>query len=538
MSNIAVIYARYSSDNQREESIEGQVRECTAFAELKGYSVLKVYADRAISGTRADNRPEFQQMISDSAKGEFDSIIVWKIDRFSRDKYDSVIYKAKLNKNGVNVISATEPIDDTPEGKLMESIFEGFSEYYVKDLELKISRGMTENVIKGKFNGGNITFGYMLDSERHFEKDPATAPIVEDIFKRYANGETIRSIVNDLNSRGIRNRGRKLTYHFMNCLLKNRRYLGEYSFRGTINKNAFPPIVTEALFEKCQLRMVANKHKAASFKTVNEKFLLTGKLYCGHCGERMSGVSGKGKYHNIYRYYQCMNSKKKICNKKPVPKNYIENIVLKATISIFDDKQLMERICQSCFDLQSKESTVLPALKKRHKENQKELENIMKAIKAGLITKTTKSTLEQLEKEQEQPELEIALENMNHTVISKDKIKTWIIRFAKTDITKTDQKQKLIDIFVNSIYVYDDKLVILLNYKDGGECITLTELNNSIKKENTHKNECSSSFEFGGAEGNRTPVRKPVLTTFSECSLSFKIPAQRRRQTGCADWYP
>ena len=157
----------------------------------------------------------------------------------------------------------------------------------------------------------------------------------------------------------------------------------------------------------------------------------------------------------------------------------------------------MERICQSCFDLQSKESTVLPALKKRHKENQKELENIMKAIKAGLITKTTKSTLEQLEKEQEQLELEIALENMNHTVISKDKIKTWIIRFAKTDITKTDQKQKLIDIFVNSIYVYDDKHVILLNYKDGGECITLTELNNSIKKENTHKNECSSSFEFG-----------------------------------------
>ena len=125
----AVIYARYSSDNQREESIEGQLRECMAFAERKGYRVIRSYADRAISGKRADNRPEFQQMIADSSKGEFEAVIVWKIDRFSRDKYDSVCYKSKLNKNVVSVISATEPIDNSPEGKLMESIFEGFSEY-------------------------------------------------------------------------------------------------------------------------------------------------------------------------------------------------------------------------------------------------------------------------------------------------------------------------------------------------------------------------------------------------------------------------
>lgn len=149
----AVIYARYSSDNQREESIEGQIRECLAFAERKNYTVVKNYADRAISGKRADNRPEFQQMISDSAK-----------------------YKYLLNKNGVSVVSATEPIDDTPEGKLMESIFEGFSEYYIKDLAQKTSRGMTENTLKGKFNGGRVTFGYMIDDGKNFKKDPVTAP--------------------------------------------------------------------------------------------------------------------------------------------------------------------------------------------------------------------------------------------------------------------------------------------------------------------------------------------------------------------------
>lgn len=164
----AVIYARYSSDNQREESIEGQVRECQSFAERKGYTVIRTFIDRALSGTRADNRPQFQQMISDSTLREFQYVIVWKIDRFSRDKFDSVKYKYALKSSGVSVISATEPIDGSPEGQMMESVFEGISVYYIKDLAQKTSRGMTENAIKDKFNGGTLTFGYMIDENHHF----------------------------------------------------------------------------------------------------------------------------------------------------------------------------------------------------------------------------------------------------------------------------------------------------------------------------------------------------------------------------------
>ena len=158
----AVIYARYSDANQREESIEGQLRECGDFAKRKCYTVIKSYVDRAISGKKADNRPEFMQMITDSKQGLYDTVIVWKIDRFSRDKYDSVFYKNTLKKNGVSVLSAIEPIDDSPEGQLMESIFEGFSVYYLKDLSMKTSRGMTENVLKGRYNGGGVTYGISL----------------------------------------------------------------------------------------------------------------------------------------------------------------------------------------------------------------------------------------------------------------------------------------------------------------------------------------------------------------------------------------
>ena len=263
----AVIYARYSSDNQREESIEGQIRECKEFARRKGYTVVKIYADRAISGKKADNRPEFMQMIADSKQKLFDTVIVWKIDRFSRDKYDSVYYKHELKKNNVSVISATEPIDDSPEGQLMESIFEGFSVYYIKDLSMKVSRGMTDNVLKGKSIGGVRTYGYMIDENKNFQPEPKESLIVADIFMRYASGESTKSIVASLHEQGLKNHhGKPFAYNFITNMLKNRRYLGEYRFRDTVVENAFIPLIDKKIFDKCQKRLAENKLKPASFQ--------------------------------------------------------------------------------------------------------------------------------------------------------------------------------------------------------------------------------------------------------------------------------
>ena len=142
-----VIYARYSSDNQREESIEGQIRENTAFAEKNGIVIVGHYIDRAVSA-KTDNRPEFQRMICDSAKKTFDVVIVWKLDRFSRNRYDSAKYKAALKKNNVRVVSATEAISEGAEGIILESVLEGMAEYYSADLAEKVTRGLTENAWK------------------------------------------------------------------------------------------------------------------------------------------------------------------------------------------------------------------------------------------------------------------------------------------------------------------------------------------------------------------------------------------------------
>lgn len=512
----AVIYARYSSDNQREESIEGQVRECQSFAERKGYTVIRTFIDRALSGTRADNRPQFQQMISDSTLREFQYVIVWKIDRFSRDKFDSVKYKYALKSSGVSVISATEPIDGSPEGQMMESVFEGISVYYIKDLAQKTSRGMTENAIKDKFNGGTLTFGYMIDENHHFQLDPANAPIVLDVFTRFSEGETIRSIIDDISSK-MSNNGRKFTYHFLNWMLNNRRYLGEYKFQDTVNNEAIPPIISQELFDKCQHRLNVNKHKAGSFKKNKEKYLLTGKIFCGICGATISGISGTGKCKSIYRYYKCMNVKKHKCNKKPVQKELIENIVLNAALDIFKDKALIRKISKACFDLQSKESPMLPALKRRLRENQKEIKNLMNAIKAGIVLKTTKSELEKLEAEQEQLEINIAMEKLVKPVIPQEKIQAWLMNFAAADLSDQSQKQRIIDIFVNSVYVYDDRVVIFFNYKDGERCIEFSVVSDSEnpegaissneKKTNTHENECSPLIKSGDPYGNRKSFR-------------------------------
>lgn len=500
----AVIYARFSSANQNETSITAQIRECKAFAERKGYTVIKTYADRAISGKRADNRPEFQQMISDSANGSFDYIIVWKLDRFSRNKYDSVIYKAKLGKNDVSVISATEPIDDSPEGVLMEAIFEGFSEYYVKELSVKTVRGMSENLIQNKSNGGSPTWGYIIDENKHFTIDPINAPIVKEIFENYSEGKTIREILDMLNAKNVTNNGKKHTYHSINHMLKNTRYIGEYKFQDMINTEAIPPIIDKELFDRCQQRINANKHKPASFRKVDEKFLLTGKVFCGCCGASMSGVSATGR-SNTYRYYQCVKSKKKLCAKKKISKDLLEKAVLMLTMEVLGNRTLVKRICNACFSLQNTNNSNLPLLQKKLKQNEKEIENIMTAVKAGIITRSTKSELERLEDEKEAIEIEIAKEQIIRSEIPREHIEEWILSFAKTNLNSQEQKQRLIDIFVNSVHVFDDKIVIFFNYKNGEKCISIDDVKELInnKKTNTLK-KCSSFVVCGVGDGNRT----------------------------------
>ncbi len=198
----AVIYARYSSDNQTEQSIEGQLRVCQQYAKTNDIIILDTYIDRAMTGTN-DARPDFQKMLKDSGKKQWDYVIVYKLDRFSRDKYEATIHKHTLRENGVKLLSAMENIPDTPEGIILESLLEGMNQYYSAELSQKVLRGLQESYIKGHTTGGRRTYGYDIVDKKavinEFESN-----IVREIFTKFANGQTGKSIAESLISRGIR----------------------------------------------------------------------------------------------------------------------------------------------------------------------------------------------------------------------------------------------------------------------------------------------------------------------------------------------
>ena len=197
----AVIYTRYSSHNQRDCSIEQQVADCEIFARQNNLRVVKVYADRHLSGT-TDNRPQFQQMLKDAAHGHWAYVICWKIDRFARNRYDSATYKFRLKKAGVRVLYAKESIPDGPEGILLESVLEGSAEYYSAALAQNIRRGMKYNAEQCKVNSGSIPFGYRKGPDGRFAIHEANAEVVREIFRKAAAGMSFVDIANDLNSQG------------------------------------------------------------------------------------------------------------------------------------------------------------------------------------------------------------------------------------------------------------------------------------------------------------------------------------------------
>ena len=473
----AVIYARYSSSSQREESIEGQVKECAAYAERNGYTIIKTYADRAISGT-TDNRPQFQKMIEDSKRKPFDFIIVWKLDRFARNRYDSAKYKAQLKKLGIKVISATEAISSGADGILLESLLEGMAEWYSEDLKEKVVRGLSINAEKCKWNGGTLPLGYIVDDEQHLQPNPETAPFVLETFQMYDQGRTVTEIRDYLNSKGVTNtKGKPINYGTIQRMLSNRRYIGEYSFREIVVPNGIPSLVPQDLFDRVQERLAKNS-KAPARAKADEPYLLTTKLFCGHCGTAMNGESGKSRNGTVHRYYKCHAVKKRLndCKKKSVKKEWIEDLVVKETMAMLMDDAAIEAIVSMLMRLQDEESSDLPIYEKQLRETETAIDNIVTAVMNGMASKALQTKLTQLEATKEELLVWIEEEKLEKPKISAEFMTYWLHRFRKLDVTKESQRQMLIDTFVNAVFVHDDKLLLTFNFKDGTRTITLNDV--------------------------------------------------------------
>lgn len=459
----AVIYARYSSHSQTEQSIEGQLQTCYEYAKNNDYSIIGEYIDRAQSGT-TDSRVEFQRMIADSDKHAFEVVLVYQLDRFARNRYDSAINKSKLKKNGIRVISARENISDDASGILVEGVLESMAEYYSAELSQKIRRGMDINAEKCLSNGSNPGLGYTVDEERHFHIDPETAPFVREIFEAYAGGKTVADIIKDMNARQIRTSlGKEFNKNSLHRLLRNKRYIGYYIYKDTETPDGMPRIIDDELFERVQA--ILDKNKAAPARSRGkEEYLLTTKLFCGYCREMMIGYGGTSKTGKKYHYYTCKGAKKGKCKKKVVNKQQIEDRVIAECMKLLTD-DCIERIakavaaaCEADNDMSS-----VKRINTAIRDMDNAIENLWKALENGQSADRITARIEQREAEKKVLQEQLAIEANKSIMLTVPQVAAFLNNMKKAGMNDIGKRRGLINIFVRAIYLTDDHFTLVLN---------------------------------------------------------------------------
>ncbi|WP_088186817.1 recombinase family protein [Desulfosporosinus sp. FKA] len=489
----AAAYVRFSSDNQRDESIDAQIRAIKDYCKHNGYDVIKIYADRAKSAT-TDKRPQFQQMIQDSSLGVFDVVIVHKLDRFSRDKYDSTTYKRKLKKNGIRLVSVTENLDGSPESVILESLLEGMAEYYSKNLAREVMKGLKETAYQCKHTGGTPPLGYDIDpTTKKYVINEAEAKAVREIYSLYLNGYGYRRMITVLNEKGYKTKkGKPFGKNSIHELLRNEKYAGTYVFNRSASKDAFnnrnnhqnkdndsiirieggvPAIISKEDFQTVQTKMANNK-KRPGFYRAKEIYLLSGLIFCGECGHAMQGNHRReSKTRPKYISYRCGNrDRTKQCDNKEIRREYIEMYVLDQLEKRLFNEKAIPHLVQMLNDYQSKYSSKINKeasdMETRLAEVKKQISNIVTAIEKGFYQESFKTRMSELEDEKQSIEIFIQQLNAKNstTQITEDNLRQ-ILSVFKQFVTEKNipECKKFIDNYVNKVLVYKDHIEVVFS---------------------------------------------------------------------------
>ena len=468
----AVIYARYSSHSQTEQSIEGQLHDGYAYAEKCGYRVIGEYIDRALTGTK-DDRPDFQRMIRDAEKRQFQVVIVWKLDRFARNRYDSAMYKRVLKKHGVRVVSVMENITDSPEGIILEGMLEALAEYYSANLSENIRRGQQESIKKGWFPGGAPPMGYKTENHR-LVPDERFAPVLLEVYTRYANGESLSAIADDLNSRGYRTRhGHLFSVGTFDRVIPNPAYIGQYTYNGVTVPDLCPRIVPDDIYQKALARRERNRRAPAAGRS-HVEYLLSGKMFCGLCGAPMIGDCGTGKSGERHIYYSCTAHKHKAsnCLKKSEKADFIEWYVCEQTVDYILRPDRLSLISRSVVDLYNSDID---------DSRLRDLERTVQRLKdesSALLDKLTfapkeiavqiMEKMQRLDAQRVDAETDLSKLRMQQKIpLTEKEVSSWLSTFSRGDLMDISFRRQVIDTFINSVYLYDDKIVIFYNIKSG-----------------------------------------------------------------------
>ena len=476
---VAVIYARYSDSKQTEQSIEGQLKVCYKYCEANGYTVLQEYIDRAKTG-KTDNRTQFRKMLADSKKKQFETVVVYAIDRFGRNVLQSLLNEKSLQDNGVTVCSATEDFQNTPAGRMQRNIHMSFAQYYSEELAQKVTRGMEINAEKGRSNGGTTPLGYRIENKRYV-LDEERAPIVWEIFTKYGNGWSIKQICDSLNERHLTSaQGTAFNKNSLHTMLKNRKYLGIYIYNGHEIPGGMPQIIDKDLFDKVQEKMIANK-KAPARARAKAEYILSGKLFCGYCKEKMVGHSSNqiSKKGIIFNYYKCKNAgKNKSCKKKMAHKDYIEDIVINECRKLLTPQNI-RRIAKEVvkialsMDDRSEIKRLEGLIQKAQEEKANQMASL-RACKDDMIREMIFEDLGKIGADIKELEKQLEVEKARHYVMTEKQVISHLTKLSKGDINDITYRKSLIRLFVNKIFLYDDKFTITFN--TGDEEVSITDV--------------------------------------------------------------
>ena len=468
--NRAVIYARYSSHAQREESIEDQLRVCREYAASLGMTVVREYHDSAITG-RTDERPAFQRMVRDSENHRWDAVICYKLDRFARNRYDSAVYKARLRKHGVRVLYAKEAIPDGPEGIILESVLEGYAEYYSENLGQNIKRGMEGNALKCHHNGVRV-FGYSADPDTgRYVIDPDAAATVRRIYALALEGVPQKKIADRLNAEGERRPGRRpWTLGAVGKMLDSEKYAGVYSFGDVRVEGGMPAIIDRETWDAVHAMRTRHRHRPPVGDDAG--YLLTGRLLCGVCGRSMVGVSGNGN-GGRYSYYRCQGHASG-CPVRPVRRDAIEGAVTDAAVSVLASDERIGAIADACMRYQSDATaadSALKALEARADRNTAAIANVVAAVEAGMLSDELVTRMKELQREKAAIAEAIDAERARVTPpVPREAVVSWLRSFAAGDVDDEAFRRRVLEAFVGDVWLYEDgRVLVTWNYSgDGG----------------------------------------------------------------------
>ena len=504
-------YARYSSENQRDESIDAQICAIQEYANRNDIQIVATYIDRAKSATTAD-RPSFQEMIKMSETGLFDAIIVHKLDRFARSKYDSAVYKQKLKVNNVRLLSVTENLDGTPESIILESVLEAMAEYYSKNLAREIMKGTMENAKKAVHCGGIPPLGYdIIDKKLVINENEAKA--VQIIFEMYADGKGYTDIINVLNNNNFRTkRGNKFGKNSLFEILRNEKYKGTFVYnkssgktvKGTYNRHSYkdskdvikvengcPRIVSDELFTKVAERQKQNKAQTSKNRA-RQKYLLSGLVYCGYCGSPMHANRRKKDSQLTFRCNRKVQSIS--CKAKEINMAYLENYVLtelKNNVFSYNKVSSIMKMIDKYTDTKktTTENQAEP-LKIELSEINKSRNNIIHAIEQGMTESYFAQRLSELQQKEENIKAQLLIIDQPESFkVTRKDIMLLINRFNYLRKSgDLEGLRKIVLRFVDRIVVTDEKVNVFLKLSFGDVEIKSNEITAIRKRQTVVKN--------------------------------------------------